>query len=129
MPKTYTVENAFLPFFSAKSKFQIDPNTSELRILRPIDRETLGTVDARSNIENITGIQPLRVTCTVTSGNVTFTPQRRTINVTIMDVNDSPPVFPNYRNVQYLEKNVEISDDMEVVQVIVMPPRGPNTCV
>lgn len=91
-----------------KAKFSIDPITSTVRLLRPLDRESGKTA-------NITGIQPLRVTCTVTSGNVTYPAQRRTLNVTVLDVNDSPPVFANYDNVQYLERSIEIYEETQSV--------------
>ena len=96
----------------------IDQSTSEIRLLKPLDREMLGTLDGRGNVDNITGIQPLRISCTVTSGGTTFPAQKRNINVKVLDVNDSPPVFTNYKNIQYLEKNIEIMDDADNVQVM-----------
>ena len=102
---------------SAKNKFSIDPVTSDIRLLRALDRETHTTQGTRGNTSNNTGIQSLRVTCTVVAGGTTYTARRRTISVLIGDVNDSPPVFPNKRGVQYLETSVEITDGSQSTTV------------
>ena len=39
------------------------------------------------------------------------------MNVTVIDVNDSPPVFTNSKNVQYLEKNIDIYEGTKSVPV------------
>ena len=63
------------------------------------------------------------------AGGVTYTGRRRTINVSVSDVSDSAPVFPNKQGVQYLEKSVEITDgsDSVPVRVIYDPPHDKTT--
>ena len=102
--------NRFFCIVSAKTKFSIDPMTSDIRLLRALDRESLTTQGARGSSSNNTGIQPLKVTCTVEAGGKVYTARRRTLNIVVSDINDNPPVFQKERGMQYLETSVEITE-------------------
>ncbi|WAQ96630.1 RET-like protein [Mya arenaria] len=77
---------------SPKKRFTIDPVTTELRVLRALDRESLRVRITAGAPGNITGQQPLQIMCTVTMGNTSLQVTRR-LRVSVLDVNDNPPTY------------------------------------
>ncbi|KAL4240559.1 hypothetical protein ACF0H5_001351 [Mactra antiquata] len=102
--RTYTVEKP-------KSRFHIDNITSELTLIKALDREISGVDKGHPNTTN--GIQPLRITCQVKINDVIHESDIYRLNITVLDVNDNPPVFIYHKFSQHIVKNIEIEPDSQ----------------
>ncbi|XP_060577666.1 proto-oncogene tyrosine-protein kinase receptor Ret-like [Ruditapes philippinarum] len=105
-----------------KSRFSIDPITSEVTLIKQLDRESLG--DNKGQPDSISGIQPLKITCEVKIDDVIYPSNRHRINITVLDVNDNPPRFHHHNGLQHISKYVEIQNgtkpqSLDIIEEIV----------
>jgi len=93
----------------------IDPVTSELRVIRSLDREALRENMVSGSPGNITGHIDVLVMCSLTSGGAVASIAKQRLPVSLLDVNDNPPEFQNSsKQAHTVEVDLETSDDDEV---------------
>lgn len=85
------------------NKFTIDPDTSELKLLKGLDREGLSTNTKTTDKTpgNITGNQVVKINCTLARDNKTLESVKKRIRVFVTDVNDTPPTFQDEGGIQH----------------------------
>ena len=85
--------------------------TSEIRLSKAIDRETLETAGLRGDVNITSGIQAIRLRCELTRGGVALGYRKGRVNVTVIDVNDNPPTFLYRNHTQHIVKNIDGNGD------------------